>query len=135
MSRARVLADFEGRWAVQREILPASGASGRFEGQAEWRVCQSGGLIYAEQGVLTLEGHAPMQAERRYLWKEGLDVYFEDGRFFHTVPAEGGAAAHWCAPDQYDVTYDFTHWPRFEAKWRVRGPRKNYEMISLYSRL
>ena len=134
MSRARVLGDFEGRWALSREIRPASGAAGRFEGEAEWQPSE-GGLAYVERGLLMLEGHAPMQAERRYFWEEGLNVYFDDGRFFHQVPPEGGEAAHWCDPDQYDVTYDFMQWPRFETKWQVRGPRKDYEMISFYSRL
>ena len=40
-----------------------------------------------------------MVAERRYRWDEKLNIYFEDGRFFHRVAAMSGAAAHWCDPD------------------------------------
>ncbi|TQF00268.1 MAG: trigger factor [Spiribacter salinus] len=129
----RKLSDFEGRWQLTRTIRPAEGPGGRFDGVALWWPVM-GGLAYEERGVLRLEGQSEMQAERRYFWDAGLDVYFDDGRFFHSVPAVGGAAHHWCAPDQYDVTYDFSGWPEFEAVWRVRGPRKDYELISHYTR-
>ena len=76
-----------------------------------------------------------MQAERRYLWREDLTVWFEDGRFFHQVPAEGGETGHWCDPDQYDVTYHFNDWPDFQVVWRVKGPAKDYRMVSHYTRI
>ena len=125
----RVLDDFEGRWRIQRHILPNSGARGLFEGEAEWRPSK-GGLAYIETGTLTLSGAVPMQAERRYHWASDLSVYFQDGRFFHTVPAGGGETRHWCDPDLYTVNYDFTDWPGFTVRWHVRGPRKAYTMCS-----
>jgi len=127
----RQLADFEGHWALSRQIVPAVGPEARFEGTAVWTPEGA----YAEEGLLHVQGQTPMRAERRYVWDAELNVYFEDGRFFHRVPAEGGETGHWCAPDQYDVCYDFADWPRFEARWKVFGPRKNYEMISHYSRV
>lgn len=126
----RVLSDFAGRWTLSRRIVPAAGAPARFEGVALW----AGEGAYEERGLLTVQGQPPLQAERRYRWDADLNVFFEDGRFFHQVPPQGGATGHWCAPDQYDVVYDFAGWPRFEVRWQVRGPRKNYEMISHYSR-
>jgi hypothetical protein len=74
-------------------------------------------------------------AERRYLWSADLSVWFEDGRFFHNVPPHGGPTAHWCDPDQYDGQYDFADWPAFRVTWRVRGPRKDYRMETLYRRV
>jgi len=129
----RELSDFEGRWRLSRVIRPAQGPEARFEGMAVWRPAR-GGMAYEERGTLHLEGQREMQAERRYFWDRSLDVYFDDGRFFHRVPASGGTAHHWCDPDQYDVTYDFSGWPAFEAVWCVKGPRKDYEMISRYTR-
>ena len=79
-----------------------------------------------------------MQATRRYLWRDGgagtIDVLFEDGRFFHRFDAEDPApgASHDCAPDSYRVRYDFRAWPRWQAEWRVTGPRKDYAMVSRY---
>jgi hypothetical protein len=63
-------------------------------------------------------------------------VLFEDGRFFHRFDAEDPlpGASHACAPDAYRVRYDFRAWPRWEAAWRVSGPRKDYAMVTRYSR-
>ncbi len=133
MPAERVLSDFEGGWTVSRRIVEASGAEATFEGAAVWTPAEAG-MLYEERGVLNVAGQAPMQAERKYLWDAALNVYFEDGRFFHAVPPAGGDAAHWCDPDQYDVHYNFAAWPRFEVRWHVQGPRKAYEMTSTYCR-
>ncbi len=129
----RILDDFEGRWLISRQITPANDPPGRFHGVATWTPVPEG-LAYHEVGDLRIADHPSMQAERRYLWRRDLSVWFEDGRFFHTVPAGGGATGHWCDPDQYDVAYDFTKWPAFRVTWRVKGPTKDYRMISEYSR-
>ncbi len=95
------------------------------------------GLSYFETGKLTLPGHAPFTAERRYRWCEvdGLvSVEFEDGRFFHSFDATTPEAQHWCDPDTYQVRYMFDEWPVWTSTWRVSGPRKDYEMVSSYQR-
>ena len=128
---ARDLADFIGRWVIEREIVHAGAPPAQFVGQAEW-TATTGGADYFETGVLKLAGHSDMQAERRYRWDNDLNVYFDDGRFFHQVPALGGGTEHWCDPDDYKVAYDFDHWPQWSARWAVQGPRKNYVMTSRY---
>lgn len=133
LNDARCLADFAGQWQVTRQITPETGPPARFSGAAGWTKAQ-GGMNYAERGVMTLEGHPPMQAERRYFWAEDLSVFFEDGRFFHRVPHTGGTAAHWCDPDHYEVAYDFSLWPRFHVVWQVSGPRKSYRSETEYRR-
>lgn len=131
--RARVLSDFEGAWQLSRVIRHDDGTSADFAGEAVWTP-EAEGLFYRETGNLSIPGGPKMQADRCYLWRDGLDVYFEDGRFFHRVPSAGGTARHWCDPDTYVVTYDFTAWPRFSTVWQVSGPRKAYEMTSHYQR-
>jgi hypothetical protein len=126
------LQDFKGRWRLQREIVHADAPDARFEGEAVWSEAGDS-LAYRETGRLTVTGHPPMETERRYLWRAGLRVYFDDGRFFHQVPPEGGEARHWCDPDDYHVVYRFEDWPEFETVWTVKGPRKEYRMISRYS--
>ena len=128
----RVLADFEGRWRVERSIRQTDGVEGRFEGEAVFAPDGAGALAYHEDGVLTMPGAAPMRATRAYRWVEGLEVFFDDGRPFHTVPATGGAATHLCPPDIYRVSYDFSRWPDWTATWDVTGPRKAYRMVSAY---
>ena len=133
MSQARQLCDFLGRWSLSRQITHANQPPAEFTGQAEWRM-QEGRALYREEGVLSLAGQPPMQAMRHYIWDEGLNVFFEDGRFFHTVSPLGGEARHWCDPDAYWVVYDFAAWPEFRATWRVKGPRKDYVMRTKFSR-
>lgn len=129
----RQLRDFEGHWSLSRRILQDKGPEAQFAGQALWTP-EADRLIYRETGTLTVAGQLPMRAERCYHWHEGLRVHFDDGRFFHTVPPEGGETTHWCDPDSYHGRYDFTQWPAFEVTWRVTGPQKSYRMHSLYQR-
>lgn len=129
----RSLADFAGRWRLSREITHGDGSRATFEGVAEWRP-DPRGLAYRESGTLTMEGGGAFHAERAYLWKPDLSVWFTDGRFFHQVPPRGGETGHWCDPDRYDGRYDFAGWPAFTVRWRVTGPRKSYRMLSRYTR-
>ena len=133
MSGARVLADFRGLWHLRREIVQQDGTQAQFLGTAEWRP-EANGLLYSEEGQLSMPGSPVMRAERRYVWREDLSVFFEDGRFFHRVPAEGGETEHWCDPDTYKGRYDFKDWPCFEVSWHVTGPHKAYHSRSLYER-
>ncbi len=130
----RQLADFQGQWRLERDIVHADGTSARFVGRAVWE-CSGADLDYAETGELAVPGQAPITAGQRYIWRPDLTVWFSDGRYFHTVPARGGRTRHWCAPDRYDGEYDFDPWPRFRVTWRVSGPRKSYRMVSTYRRL
>lgn len=126
------LGDFIGPWRLSREIVQADGTRGRFEGRAEWQA-EGPGALYVEAGRLALP-HGTFRAERRYRWDVQLNVFFEDGRYFHTVPEAGGATGHRCDPDQYDVVYEFARWPDWQCRWQVRGPRKDYTMLSRYRR-
>jgi len=89
--------------------------------------------------MLRLDQQAPIRAERRYLWGPGdagcIEVTFEDGRAFHRIDPAVPKARHDCAPDIYEVTYDFTDWPRWQSRWTVTGPNKAYVMTSDYTRL
>lgn len=132
------LAAFRGDWVLEREIEDIrAGRPGRLVGRAQFSP-DAQGLVYVEEGLLTLGEGPGVEASRRYLWREGganaVEVRFEDGRFFHRFYADElrPAAVHDCPPDQYRVRYDFGKWPRWEAEWRVTGPRKDYAMVSRY---
>lgn len=130
---ARRLEDFEGAWRFSRRIKHADGQEVLVTGSAVWTPSGEG-LACEETGEMLLPGAALMQVKRVYLWMEGLRVHFEDGRFFHEVPPEGGETTHWCDPDRYDGTYDFGPWPDFIVSWDVRGPHKDYRMVTTYTR-
>ncbi len=131
--------DFPGRWKVQRSIEDRlSGQPGAFEGEALFTPFGAGRLRYEEEGHLRLGSGLPMRARRVYLWHvtaDGVEVRFEDGRPFHRFGLAGGAGEdHLCGADLYRVTYGFQDWPQWWAGWTVTGPRKNYRMISRYTR-
>jgi len=132
MITARTLQDFAGTWTFERSVRHANGDRARAHGSA---VLSPAGkmLIYVETGQMSLNDSAPMTTTRRYIWREGLEVQFEDGRAFHTIPAMGGTAEHWCDPDQYSVHYNFAKWPEWSAIWSVKGPRKAYAMTTQYA--
>jgi len=131
------LAGFLGTWQLRRTITDRLGPEGRFSGQALFEPV-AGGLALREVGRLAMGGQE-FAATRQYRWLargQGVDVQFGDGRFFHHFSLGPRAeAGHDCAPDRYDVAYDFSLWPgAWQATWQVRGPRKDYTMVSRYTR-
>ncbi len=133
------LAAFAGDWEIDRTIEDVrAGQTGRFTGRARFTPAPEG-LRYREEGTLLLGDAAPMTATRDYFWRDGgagaIEVLFGDGRYFHRfLPDETDPAdTHDCPPDTYRVRYSFARWPRWEAEWRVTGPRKDYAMISRFS--
>ncbi|MCV6583902.1 MAG: DUF6314 family protein [Marinibacterium sp.] len=132
--------DFEGIWQIDRQIDDRR-AGLVITGTGQARLTRQGdGLIYDETLMLDLPGQGALTAERRYLWAQdpgGVAVAFDDGRPFHRILLSGGDARdrHHCDPDLYDVTYDFSTWPRWSARWDVTGPRKGYVMRTSYCRL
>lgn len=127
-----------GRWSLTRTIEHAGGGTDRFQGFANftWSGAQ---LVQTETGTLTVGGQN-LEAKQTYIWegdRTAIAVYFADHRPFHTVllKTERPTSVHLCDPDRYTVTYNFSDWPQWQSVWSVTGPRKDYEMTSLYHRL
>lgn len=131
------LGDFAGDWDVRRIITDhRGGPNGRFAGSARFSA-HPDGLTYSEIGELLLGDHPPFKAERQYLWRadgDRITVEFQDGRPFHSFDPSAPNADHWCDPDTYRVTYEFSDWPNWRSVWDVTGPKKAYEMITEYTR-
>lgn len=110
-----------------------------FDGIACFTICDEG-LLYEEVGELRLPDQTGLQAKRRYIWRStalgGVDVVFEDGSDFHHIDLTGPVATAWfdCLPDFYEVSYNFSRWPDWRSIWRVKGPRKDYTLITDYER-
>ncbi|MEM7732123.1 MAG: DUF6314 family protein [Pseudomonadota bacterium] len=133
----RGLLDFEGTWRVTRTIDDRLGPPGRFEGTT-CLTPDAHGLHYIETGQLTLGDGPSFQADRSYLWRADgrlIHILFSDDRPFHRFdPNAGGAGErHLCAPDIYDVIYEFSQWPHWTTIWTVTGPRKDYVMTTEFS--
>lgn len=131
------LKDFEGIWLLRKDIADLlTKEAGTFVGRAEFRR-EGEALAYREDGQLSLGSSAPVQAQRRYLWREAGDriaVDYADGRPFYEFGPDGLVALHLCDPDRYEVAYRFADWPRWTAEWTVTGPRKDYRMVCAYRR-
>ena len=129
------LSSLEGRWRLKRDIVHGDGAVNTLTGTVHFHRAGAR-LIQDETGELVL-GNQTVKATRRYIWAacEGrLDVFFDDMRPFHTVllGVARHKTAHLCAPDRYEVSYDFSAWPKWSTCWQVEGPRKDYVMTSRY---
>ncbi|SFR53837.1 DUF6314 family protein [Litoreibacter janthinus] len=138
------LDQFEGEWQLARIIEDRrNGIEGRLAGIATFTRSGPLEMQYSEEGELVYGQQAAMLATRRYIWRgfEGefankIAVEFGDGRPFHVIALDRSMPDdnHHCDPDVYHVSYDFSHWPEWEAVWRVVGPAKDYRMISRYTR-
>ena len=131
---------FQGRWSIRRHILDLDSEwLGRFDGSADFAPIDDG-LHYREEGQLQFGGMTAIRAERVYIWTfpepDRVRILFADGTHFHDFDPHQSRpqATHYCDPDEYDVTYDFSRWPEWRAEWRVEGPRKDYRLVSIYSR-
>ncbi|RMF38786.1 MAG: trigger factor [Alphaproteobacteria bacterium] len=131
---------FTGQWTVDRHIADIdSGWTGRFEGWARFSPVP-GGLDYLERGRLRLGGLVDTHAWRRYRWvfphPHRVEVYFEDGSFFHSFDPglQRAEATPYHDPDLYEVTYEFETRERWRSEWRVEGPRKDYRLVTRYWR-
>ena len=123
--------------------------AGRGDGTPGWEASFEGratltpdgeGLVWREEGTLTLPGRPPLAAGRRYLWRPsagGIAVLFEDGRPFHRIDLGQPRPSdlHRCGADLYRVAYDLRRWPRWSVAWRVDGPRHAYASRSLHAPL
>lgn len=138
------LEPFIGRWTIRRDIFDLdSNWTGRFEGvglfQPRGTGLSYGGLSYVEEGELRFAGLPSFKATRAYHWyadEPYIIVEFEDGRFFHRFDPRQHTtqASHFCDPDTYDVRYVFDLPESWRAEWRVEGPRKDYRMVTNYTR-
>jgi hypothetical protein len=131
-----------GQWAVRRDLLDrASGTRGTFSGVVRFDPLDDDGLALREEGTMrwpTFTG----PASRDYLLKttdhrDALDVFFPDGRPFHTMSftPKANLDQHWCDPDTYRVAYKYIDGNRFSYSWDVTGPQKDLLLTSVLVRL
>lgn len=138
---ASLIERFKGQWSLNRHIFDLDSQwLGRLNGMARLTKTDDG-LHYYEEGKLQFGGLTAMTATREYIWTfpdtNTVRVLFDDGSHFHDFDPnqDRPQATHYCDPDEYDVTYDFRHWPEWRAEWRVEGPKKDYRMVSMYGQI
>lgn len=127
------VADLKGRWDIERFISDTLlNQNHGFSGHAE---IDDG--VYREFGEIILETGSRFVSNRQYVWNfypDFVEICFEDGRPFHTLRPIDSVCQdnHFCDPDTYQVSYSFKDWPNWSTVWSVTGPRKRYQMTSVY---
>ena len=129
------LAALPGAWHIERRITDhALGVTGSFAGTGRWTPAGAE-LLYAEQGELSFNGHRG-PASRSLIYRgraDGTaDVLFADGRYFYHLDSRAGRwqARHDCGRDLYELSARRLGAGSFEEHWRVRGPGKDYEIMT-----
>ncbi len=141
-----------GQWRVSRTIEDHLGdVDGSFRGTATWTEVPGTGTEwggpgrgvvarYEEAGDLTL-GERILPAQRNLEYRgvgEGaVMVYFSDGRPFADLDLRGGAWAstHLCGADTYETATAVLGADLVEERWRVRGPAKDYDAVTILRRV
>jgi hypothetical protein len=136
---AEVLSRLSGTWHFERSIE----GHGSMKGVATFTPARSGELAYREEGDLQLESGGEVRAQREYFYRQrgdGFAVFFKETppRLFHEVHLGGvagvlkGSVDHMCGQDHYLSTYEFQPGARFVIRHVVRGPRKDYTIVTSY---
>ena len=130
-----------GSWKVQRLIVDrACALNGRLDGHATFTPSSVDGLLYKERGHLVFGEHQG-PAEQSYVYdfpeSEGRAlVRFRDGRPFHDLDLSAGLqrVQHACDPDRYDGLFLAVGATEWWSMWKVSGPRKDYDLMTIYTR-
>ena len=132
-----------GRWSFERSIY----GHGSMTGTATFTPIDNKYVAYREEGTLRLTNGAEVEAEQEYIYgqrQDGFDVFFKENspRLFQGIslaPSSGaelhGGADHLCGEDCYRSTYEFLANGQFVIRHVVRGPCKDYAMVTTYFRL
>ena len=143
-----VLAFLAGTWHVERELRDGD-RTGHFTGTAEFRPESDGSdnggdgdgdWLHVEDGVMDW-GEVSREAGRTLRLTPHADgtadVFFADGRPFHTLDLRAGrwTAVHPCAADHYEGTFTVVSPDEWHLRWDVRGPAKDQLLDSVYTRV
>lgn len=128
-----------GDWVLRRRLVSLEPRqSGAAQGEANFRL-SGDGLDYRETADVRFAGHAGRASrEHRYrLVDQGCaEVFFADGRPFHRLDLRRGRwrVEHVCGEDVYRGSFRVLGPGLWVVRWKVRGPRKNLRITSVYER-
>ncbi len=135
----------EGAWALDRRIIDhRDHRESRFLGHAtfEWDdTCASRDplLRLSENGEFRRGRHRLTSTRSLYFLRDRGPralAYFSDGRLFIDLDlsARRWCATHVCGPDSYEIELAVLSPGCFQERWRVRGPSKEYDALTIAQR-
>lgn len=129
-----------GTWTLTRSAVDRrAGTRHEMRGHAVFAP-EDDGLLYRENvcweaAGRTFDGYRVY----RFTFPEPAQavVCFEDGQFFHTLDLTEGVdrIGHDCPPDRYIGSYRALDAARYQVSWRVKGPRKDLLLLTVYRRM
>lgn len=127
-----------GRWTVERRVVPSKGEPmPTIIGTAKFKLQDKNWLIYSEDFILG----ETVRGQRSYKYyldpeSESITKFFEDGSLLYnlSVTQEQVCGEHPCNKDMYYSKYFFHSKDLFEINYSVVGPHKNYTIYSQYQR-
>ena len=130
-----------GEWEIVRRIP----GTARLRGAAVFSSIGENRLAYKETGRLVLNNGQTTNAEREYIFTSapgGFDVFFNDRpeRLFHEARIKEhkhklvATGEHLCINDKYRARYQWYSNNKFSVSYRVKGPKKDYCMVTMYKR-
>jgi uncharacterized protein DUF6314 len=137
-SAREVFLALAGTWELSRII-----GDWNFRGAAVFCAHEPDELRYEENGILSKPGTPDTAASRRYIYRYEADrivIYFDErpARIFEVLDPKRAPSGNWeagaehaCDPDHYASRYAFGA-DTISITHVVRGPRKDYEMVSDY---
>lgn len=130
-----------GSWMLKREISTGETLIGR----ADFDMISKSVFLMREEGQLILQNKVEIPAARTWYWHlcdgDMLEVTYDEARDekYHLIGLEysktgwQGKAQHLCGSDLYSGDYAFFE-ERFEITQTVKGPKKDYTVLSIYSK-
>lgn len=130
-----------GEWQLGREFSTGE----TFTGTARFDPASNNRLRLTESGNLKTKQDTLLEASRSWLWQlepdGGLVVLYDETppRVYHSLVPERSYSvwtargAHLCGKDHYAGAYTISP-EKIVVAQRVRGPYKDYDMVSRYSK-
>ncbi len=130
-----------GSWALERKISTGE----TLNGKAVFELVSSTAFLLHEEGELKLLSGLEIPASRNWFWhlsdNTDLEITYDEARLqdYHLINLHKredywiGSAQHLCGADLYSGEYLFSE-DRFEITQTVKGPQKDYFVISIYSK-
>lgn len=129
---------FKGLWSFKRQVTGIFPEELTVEGQGYFTAGgQSNQRRYKEEGVYTRESQ-DIPFENTYLYElispQQCRVLFPDGRLFYELSNVYQEIQHLCGEDKYGGQFEVRGLYRWQLSWQVTGPRKSYEIHTVYRR-
>jgi len=130
----------KGQWALERTLMDFKvKENGQCKGKALFM--EKGDILaYHEECHLQFgqySGLAQQSYHFCFLTPSLAQVFFPDGRLFHELNLETGVCevTHHCGQDVYQGTFTVLNSNQLHVTWRIKGPRKDQEIKSLYDKV